>query len=162
MLTTKVECVRLPCHYCGDPSHGRDHIIPRLVLGPDGGWNRVPACSTCDGRKGSRSYEEFTKRAELPPQCHEKGFRTSEDWAHFHGKSSFSAWRAEALAARTMLRRTLTRRDRQRLRAQALASLLDEKEAFEREVQSIRYTGRNRDLYLNGELTRRTASGTNR
>lgn len=48
---------KLPCHYCGEPSHGKDHIVARA-------WirvrnlpmevavvNKVPACNRCNGAK---------------------------------------------------------------------------------------------------------------
>lgn len=114
------EEVKPPCHYCGRPSHGRDHVIPRLLGGPDGGWNRVPACSECDGRKGSNSYESFTGKPMLPEQCREKGFVTSADWCRLHGHNDFDGFRRAILEAREKARE-LARNDRVRNRKWAEA-----------------------------------------
>lgn len=72
----------LLCHYCGkrlkrDVDDTRDHVIPRSLGGPNTQWNRVPACVTCNWNKRSQTYEEFTGKAELPPQHH---FRTTQQF----------------------------------------------------------------------------------
>ena len=42
----------LMCHYCEvRPGTTHDHIIPRVLCGPDTMWNIVPACPTCNGEK---------------------------------------------------------------------------------------------------------------
>jgi len=48
------------CHYCGVlPGSTRDHVVPRVLLERGkrmlGGYtnNSVPACTHCNGRKGS-------------------------------------------------------------------------------------------------------------
>jgi hypothetical protein len=79
---------------------GRDHVIPRILGGPDGGWNRVPACGVCDNNKGSRSYEIFTGRATLPKSHIDKGFPTSDSWARAHGWVDFDTWRHEEIRSR--------------------------------------------------------------
>lgn len=44
----------LECHYCGAPATTVDHIIPQALGGPvRAGWNRVPACRSCNAAKGS-------------------------------------------------------------------------------------------------------------
>lgn len=89
------------CHYCNiRPATGRDHVIPRIVGGPDGGWNRVPACLQCDNAKGSKTYESFTGKPTLPQAHIDKGFTTSDMWAIKHGWVDFETWRHAELRSR--------------------------------------------------------------
>ena len=46
------------CIYCGEPSESIDHVIPKSKGGPSVSENCVPACLTCNGRKGD--HEVFT------------------------------------------------------------------------------------------------------
>lgn len=65
------------CHYChrplvspempdvresGDRPPTIDHVTPRIAGGTDDLDNLVLACPECNSRKGTRTYEEFTKR----------------------------------------------------------------------------------------------------
>lgn len=43
-----------PCHYCGQPADAPDHVVPRALGGEDVRENIVPACRSCNGRKGAR------------------------------------------------------------------------------------------------------------
>jgi 5-methylcytosine-specific restriction endonuclease McrA len=44
------------CFYCNQPIHKYvlDHLIPRHAGGGHDKYNRVAACSPCDGQKGGR------------------------------------------------------------------------------------------------------------
>lgn len=42
------------CHYCTSIAGTRDHVVPRTRMGVDQFWNLVPACKTCNKRKGPR------------------------------------------------------------------------------------------------------------
>lgn len=44
---------RLPCFYCGDPGGTADHFWP-LKPGPHAAYNLLPACRSCNARKGAR------------------------------------------------------------------------------------------------------------
>lgn len=51
-----------PCVYCGGPADVLDHIAPRK-RGGDNGWaNLAPACTFCNGLKGSKSLLGFLGR----------------------------------------------------------------------------------------------------
>ena len=47
------------CHYCGGPAGTKDHVVPRVRLNRTARYmgqivnNTVPACETCNQRKGS-------------------------------------------------------------------------------------------------------------
>lgn len=44
----------VPCHYCGNESSTRDHIVPDAVGGVRTWWNLVPACWECNRDKADR------------------------------------------------------------------------------------------------------------
>ncbi len=44
-----------PCHYCGQPASGIDHVWPRSRGGDDHPNNRVRACGSCNSTKGNKS-----------------------------------------------------------------------------------------------------------
>ena len=43
-----------PCHYCGAPAEGADHVVPKKHNGSDDVANLVPACARCNSSKGGR------------------------------------------------------------------------------------------------------------
>ena len=51
------------CFYCGKPSQRltRDHLVPLSRGGDDDIINIVPACRSCNSRKGPRTIEEFAE-----------------------------------------------------------------------------------------------------
>lgn len=42
------------CHWCGSPADQADHLIPRAIGGDDTLDNLVPACSSCNARRGAQ------------------------------------------------------------------------------------------------------------
>lgn len=75
------------CHYCHEWFGKKrrkgahltiDHVIPKSLGGPDHAWNRVLACFDCNTLKGSTTYEEFTGKDRLPPQCWEWAMTTAQ------------------------------------------------------------------------------------
>lgn len=49
------------CHYCGGVATTRDHMTPKSKGGGGGRSNLVPACYSCNQRKGQMGYREFMK-----------------------------------------------------------------------------------------------------
>ena|SRR5688500_5007221 len=47
------------CFYCGGPFEFLDHVIPKARGGAKLKNNTVPACRSCNSRKGARTLEEF-------------------------------------------------------------------------------------------------------
>jgi len=43
----------LPCHWCGEPADTADHLIPRAMGGESTPDNLVPACRSCNSRRGA-------------------------------------------------------------------------------------------------------------
>ena len=43
-----------PCHYCGEASTTRDHIVPKASGGSNGRFNLVPACRPCNQKKADK------------------------------------------------------------------------------------------------------------
>lgn len=46
------------CVYCGAPAEHMDHVIPKAQGGSDDPTNLVPACASCNIKKGARTPEE--------------------------------------------------------------------------------------------------------
>jgi 5-methylcytosine-specific restriction protein A len=42
------------CAYCGGIADSVDHVLPKVLGGPDDMGNLVAACTTCNSRKGGR------------------------------------------------------------------------------------------------------------
>lgn len=52
------------CHYCGSRRRLTiDHVIPECRGGLTVARNLVTACASCNGHKGSRSYDSFCPNA---------------------------------------------------------------------------------------------------
>lgn len=69
MATKREQVIRL-CHYCGERARTRDHVVPRsrlergsLMLGQIIG-NTVPACHSCNQRKGTLRVADCCSRCE--------------------------------------------------------------------------------------------------
>src|SRR4051794_13888263 len=63
----------LLCVYCGAPAAAWDHlesIVQNKEFHPPGHviGNLVPACATCNGRKGNRGWREFVATNVAPEQ----------------------------------------------------------------------------------------------
>lgn len=54
------------CHYCPSLAETLDHKIPFARGGNDDPSNLVPACFTCNRRKGVEGYEEFRNSLQIP------------------------------------------------------------------------------------------------
>lgn len=50
------------CVYCGHAADTVDHLIPRLMGGPDSADNLVAACSACNASKGGRDVYDWARR----------------------------------------------------------------------------------------------------
>lgn len=80
------------CCYCGGspPQKERhiDHVIPRVVGGPDESWNKVQACSACNCKKKDKVMipdnvpEEFWNKA-LKWAAAYKAIIRAKHWAEF-------------------------------------------------------------------------------
>lgn len=59
----KVERSRL-CHYCGMPTYGEDHVVPKSVrfLYPPIEPVTVPSCFECNGALGSKYFFTLEER----------------------------------------------------------------------------------------------------
>ena len=55
------------CIYCSGPADSIDHLIPRLLNGPDSADNLVPACKSCNSSKGARDLFEWAERKRFFP-----------------------------------------------------------------------------------------------
>jgi len=57
----RMKVTNVPCYYCGNISKDmkRDHKTPHSRGGSDDGTNIVPACRSCNSRKGARTAEEY-------------------------------------------------------------------------------------------------------
>jgi len=56
------------CAYCGKPGRmTRDHVVPIARGGRDEYTNVVPACKTCNTRKGARTIARFIELLEANP-----------------------------------------------------------------------------------------------
>jgi 5-methylcytosine-specific restriction endonuclease McrA len=53
------------CHYCQNQAETLDHKIPFARGGTDDPANLVPACFTCNRRKGVKGYEEFRNSLQI-------------------------------------------------------------------------------------------------
>jgi len=47
-----------PCAYCGGVATTRDHVVPVSRGGSNASLNLVPACLSCNSRKGNRTIQE--------------------------------------------------------------------------------------------------------
>jgi 5-methylcytosine-specific restriction endonuclease McrA len=74
-----------PCHYCGQPAEGIDHVWPRSRGGDDHSNNLVRACVPCNSTKGNKSL--FGTRC---PGCGETRHPSDVDTAN---QSAFYACR---------------------------------------------------------------------
>ena len=50
------------CLYCGRGANSVDHLIPRLLGGPDSADNLVAACAGCNSSKGARDLFDWAER----------------------------------------------------------------------------------------------------
>ena len=50
------------CAYCSEPADTLDHVRPRHKGGATVTTNLVPACRTCNRRKGSEEWREWFNR----------------------------------------------------------------------------------------------------
>lgn len=50
------------CAYCGAAADCRDHVVPFFLGGTNWLTNIVPACGTCNNRKGAGTLERFVAR----------------------------------------------------------------------------------------------------
>jgi 5-methylcytosine-specific restriction endonuclease McrA len=50
------------CAYCSEPADTLDHVRPRHKGGATATTNLVPACRTCNRRKGSEEWREWFNR----------------------------------------------------------------------------------------------------
>ena len=55
------------CIYCGVVATSVDHLIPRLVGGPDSADNLVAACRRCNSSKGARDLFDWAARKRFFP-----------------------------------------------------------------------------------------------
>lgn len=69
LFQKKVQKHGCVCHYCHRFVSGEDatidHKVPKALGGGNNWENLVPACSSCNGKKGMQSYESFMKYSEL-------------------------------------------------------------------------------------------------
>lgn len=62
-LNTDIIALRAqPCAYCGtDPAGTVDHVVPLSRGGHHDIWNLVPACRSCNDRKGTKLLSEWER-----------------------------------------------------------------------------------------------------
>lgn len=65
------------CAYCGDPAQSLDHVLPKACGGLTVPSNLVPACLSCNRRKGHS--EVFSWWQEQPYWCELRQYRLI-DW----------------------------------------------------------------------------------
>lgn len=50
--TRNFQVRKLKCHYCNSAlATTSDHIVPKVLGGPQGMWNIQPSCASCNGSK---------------------------------------------------------------------------------------------------------------
>ena len=90
-----------PCHYCGQPADGIDHVWPRSRGGDDHQNNRVRACTSCNSTKGNKSL--FGARC---PGCGETRHPSDVDTAEqtaFYACRCGTSWSASVELQRVRL-----------------------------------------------------------
>ncbi|MFJ8547166.1 HNH endonuclease [Streptomyces sp. NPDC093586] len=64
------------CVYCGKTATTLDHEVPVADNGADIWWNFVPACESCNRRKGKRTAKRWVADMDLSHTFPKAGFRT--------------------------------------------------------------------------------------
>jgi 5-methylcytosine-specific restriction endonuclease McrA len=57
--TARLEELGAKCYYCSNGYNTKDHLVPLIRGGSNRIENIVPACLSCNTRKGSKTLEEF-------------------------------------------------------------------------------------------------------
>ena len=73
-----------PCPYCNRhyllSGEHIDHIVPRIIGGPDDGWNLIDCCSECNLAKNSLTPWQWFGEDWKPPQIYRKQFDAAKEF----------------------------------------------------------------------------------